>query len=71
MEAAVCRRSPEHLSEIIAASAEGYAFPTNFDTDPAVGGMSPKTYIREALAKGMRAAEFTALIEVLDKRRGP
>lgn len=28
---------------VIAASAEGYAFPTNLDTDPPAGGMSPLT----------------------------
>lgn len=28
---------------VIAASAEGYAFPTNLDTDPPAGGMSPAT----------------------------
>ncbi|WP_419906142.1 phytanoyl-CoA dioxygenase family protein [Hoeflea sp.] len=27
----------------IAASAEGYAFPTNLDTDPPVGGLAPKS----------------------------
>jgi ectoine hydroxylase-related dioxygenase (phytanoyl-CoA dioxygenase family) len=27
----------------IAASAEGYSFPTNLDRDPPKGGMAPKT----------------------------
>lgn len=66
--------SPEQLETIIAASAEGYAFPTNLDTDPAVGGMSPKThadYTRESLGKCTPPADFNALIDVLDKRRSP
>jgi ectoine hydroxylase-related dioxygenase (phytanoyl-CoA dioxygenase family) len=60
------------LERIIAASAEGYAFPTNLDTDPAVGGMSPKTHadiMIEALAKGNSAAEFDTLLATLDDRR--
>jgi len=64
--------SDEELERIVAASAEGYAFPTNLDTDPAVGGMSPKTHadmMREALAKRSSAADFAELIDTLDGRR--
>lgn len=64
----------EQLAVIIAASAEGYAFPTNLDTDPAVGGMSPKThadYTHESVGSGLPAAEFAALIDKLDLRRRP
>ena len=28
---------------VIAATAEGYAFPTNLDTNPPVGGLAPET----------------------------
>ena len=31
------------LRNIVAASAEGYAFPTNLDRDQPVGGMAPQT----------------------------
>ncbi|MCO6384144.1 phytanoyl-CoA dioxygenase family protein [Oceanicola sp. 502str15] len=64
--------SDDELDRVVAASAEGYAFPTNLDTDPAVGGMSPKTHadmMREALAKRTSADEFAALIDTLDVRR--
>lgn len=64
----------DQLSTIIAASAEGYAFPTNLDTDPAVGGMSPKThadYTHESLQKKLGVAEFSELIDTLDRRRLP
>ena len=39
---------------VIASSAEGYAFPTNLDLDPPVGGAAPRTQadlLREALSK--------------------
>ena len=31
------------LAAVIAASAEGYSFPTNLDSDPPVGGLAPET----------------------------
>ena len=45
----------------IAARAEGYAFPTNLDRDPPVGGMAPKTqqdFNREALKEGWAPEVF-------------
>lgn len=57
---------------VVAASAEGYAFPTNLDTDPAVGGMSPKTqadYMREALAANMTPADFAEQVRRHDAVR--
>jgi ectoine hydroxylase-related dioxygenase (phytanoyl-CoA dioxygenase family) len=66
------RWGKEALQTIVAATAEGYAFPTNLDTDPAVGGMSPKTHadmMHEALANGTAADEFDSIIGTLDKRR--
>lgn len=32
-----------HRANVIAACAEGYAFPTNLDRDPPVGGLAPQT----------------------------
>ena len=43
------------LANVIAASAEGYSFPTNLDRDPPIGGMAPRTQaelVAEALAAG-------------------
>jgi len=47
----------------IAACAEGYAFPTNLDRDPPIGGLAPRSQqdlMRTALAQGMPALEFEA-----------
>lgn len=45
--------SPDRIGNVIAASAEGYAFPTNLDRDPPLGGLAPKSQaalLKEALA---------------------
>ena len=55
-----------NLSNVIAASAEGYPFPTNLDSNPPVGGLAPKTqadFLREALAQDQGEDEFFALLE--------
>lgn len=49
----------------IAASAEGYAFPTNLDRDPPIGGLAPKTQaerMAEALDAGIEAEAFAGSI---------
>ena len=56
----------------IAASAEGYSFPTNLDNDPPVGGIAPKTQqqmVREALATNEDPAAFNERIDALAKRQ--
>jgi ectoine hydroxylase-related dioxygenase (phytanoyl-CoA dioxygenase family) len=56
----------------IAASAEGYSFPTNLDRDPPVGGLAPRTQAqltREALAAELTLADFeTALRQHAERR---
>lgn len=50
----------------IAATAEGYAFPTNLDSDPPIGGLAPKTQsimMADALQARMEPDAFVALIE--------
>ncbi|NEA31042.1 phytanoyl-CoA dioxygenase family protein [Streptomyces sp. SID13031] len=45
---------PFDLDNVIAASAEGYAFPTNLDRDRPIGGLAPQTQadlVRQALAE--------------------
>ncbi|MEM9437715.1 MAG: phytanoyl-CoA dioxygenase family protein [Pseudomonadota bacterium] len=62
------------LANVIGASAEGYSFPTNLDSDPPVGGNAPKTQAArtaEAVASGMSAEEFGAAIDAADARRLP
>ncbi|MEV6417522.1 phytanoyl-CoA dioxygenase family protein [Kribbella sp. NPDC051718] len=42
------------LDNVVAASAEGYAFPTNLDRDQPIGGLAPQTQadlVRQALAE--------------------
>ncbi|MFM2403533.1 MAG: hypothetical protein RL223_1413 [Pseudomonadota bacterium] len=48
------RLTPEDADRAIAACAEGYAFPTNLDLDPPVGGLapaSPQAVLRQAVAE--------------------
>lgn len=62
----------QQVLNTIAASAEGYAFPTNLDNDPPVGGMAPVTpadITREALTSGTTLEEFTLQIEAHRKRQ--
>ena len=45
--------STSAIERVIAAAAEGYAFPTNLDRDPPIGGLAPATQadlVRTALA---------------------
>jgi ectoine hydroxylase-related dioxygenase (phytanoyl-CoA dioxygenase family) len=60
-----------NLDNVIAATAEGYPFPTNLDSNPPVGGMAPKTqadYLRQALAEGQSEAAFFAILDALDQK---
>ncbi len=53
------------IANVIAATAEGYAFPTNLDSDPPLGGLAPKTQnamMTEALQAGMEPDRFAALV---------
>jgi ectoine hydroxylase-related dioxygenase (phytanoyl-CoA dioxygenase family) len=54
-------RPERELANAVAASAEGYAFPTNLDRDQPIGGMAPPSQadlVREALVAGTKAAEL-------------
>ena len=57
-----------NVANVIAASAEGYPFPTNLDKNPPIGGIAPKSkaqYMQQALAAGQSAAVFAAQINAL------
>ncbi len=63
------------ISEIkaaIAATAEGYSFPTNLDNDPPVGGLAPETqqalFLR-ALESKMNTAEFENQLKLMESRK--
>lgn len=64
--------STREIANVIASSAEGYAFPTNLDRDPPIGGLAPKTQatrMAEALAKGLAPDAFSAEMAALAKNR--
>jgi ectoine hydroxylase-related dioxygenase (phytanoyl-CoA dioxygenase family) len=66
------RMTASQAEAAIAASAEGYAFPTNLDTDPPVGGLAPETQaglFRRALDGGWSPAEFCEALDELASRR--
>ncbi|HEY5664641.1 MAG TPA: phytanoyl-CoA dioxygenase family protein [Ilumatobacter sp.] len=54
------------------AAADGYAFPTNLDNDPPLGGLTPPSHLDillAALAEGAPQHEFDARVEALADRR--
>jgi ectoine hydroxylase-related dioxygenase (phytanoyl-CoA dioxygenase family) len=64
--------SEVEIGHVIAASAEGYAFPTNLDRDPPVGGLAPKTqaaHVAEALAADLAPQAFAELMQSLAHKR--
>ncbi len=64
------RLSDAELSALIAATAEGYSFPTNLDRDPPIGGLAPESqaaFFHRALSEGMSEADFG---KHLDKMNG-
>ena len=68
------RLTETQADDAIAAAAEGYAFPTNLDTDPPIGGLAPKSQAaltREALRAGTAPEAFAALIREHAARRRP
>ena len=49
------------LRNVVAACADGYAFPTNLDRDQPIGGLAPQTQaelVRQALAEAWDVASF-------------
>jgi hypothetical protein len=60
------------LDAAVAASAEGYAFPTNLDRDPPIGGLAPQSQqdlMRSALAQGHTPAQFNATLQAQAQTR--
>ncbi|MEJ6709032.1 MAG: phytanoyl-CoA dioxygenase family protein [Amylibacter sp.] len=61
--------SAPELNAAIAASAEGYAFPTNLDRDPPKGGLAPETQqalFKRAISEDMDVEQF---VQILDEMR--
>jgi ectoine hydroxylase-related dioxygenase (phytanoyl-CoA dioxygenase family) len=60
------------LRNVVAASAEGYAFPTNLDRDQPVGGLAPETQaelVRRALHESWDAAALASALDAHGERR--
>jgi ectoine hydroxylase-related dioxygenase (phytanoyl-CoA dioxygenase family) len=55
------RLNASELSAAIAATAEGYSFPTNLDLDPPANGLAPETqaaFFQRALSDGIDESDF-------------
>ncbi|MGJ8582787.1 MAG: phytanoyl-CoA dioxygenase family protein [Marinosulfonomonas sp.] len=60
------------LFAAIAASAEGYSFPTNLDRDPPKDGLAPETQqalFARALAAGLNPREFETILDEMRTRK--
>ena len=63
--------TPVELAATIAATAEGYAFPTNLDTDPPTGGNAPQTQadiLRKAVQDGWSVSDLNRALDDLNMR---
>ncbi len=62
------------IANAVAATAEGYSFPTNLDRDPPVGGLAPKSQaalMHEALAGRWSQDQLGAALDVQAAKRLP
>ena len=65
-------RSSQHIDNAIAASAEGYAFPTNLDRDPPLGGLTPDSQadvVRRAVHDGWSHDDLRRTLELHRMKR--
>jgi ectoine hydroxylase-related dioxygenase (phytanoyl-CoA dioxygenase family) len=68
----VLRSFAGSVENVIAASAEGYAFPTNLDHDQPIGGLAPQTQaelVQQALNEGWADETFATAVREQQKRR--
>jgi ectoine hydroxylase-related dioxygenase (phytanoyl-CoA dioxygenase family) len=68
----VLQSFPGNVANVIAASAEGYAFPTNLDRDQPIGGLAPQTpaeLVRQALAENWDSVTFVKALHAHQGRR--
>jgi ectoine hydroxylase-related dioxygenase (phytanoyl-CoA dioxygenase family) len=64
--------TPAQIACAVAAAAEGYAFPTNLDRDPPLGGMAPPSQaalVHQALAERWDAARLNAALDAQMAKR--
>jgi ectoine hydroxylase-related dioxygenase (phytanoyl-CoA dioxygenase family) len=68
----VLRRFPGNVHNVVAASAEGYAFPTNLDHDQPIGGLAPQTQaelVSQALTEDWSEGAFAEALRRHQERR--
>ena len=66
------RFDQSQLDAVIAATAEGYSFPTNLDRDPPVGGLAPLTQqalLKQAVLEDWDAAKLQTKIKAQTERQ--
>lgn len=66
--------TPTQIANAIAATAEGYSFPTNLDRDPPLGGMAPKSQaalLHQALAERWTPDQLSAALDAQAAKRLP
>ena len=66
------RLSAAELFAAIAATAEGYSFPTNLDRDPPTNGLAPETqaaFFRRALVEGIEEHAFAERLDQMISAR--
>lgn len=64
--------SPAGRRAVIAATADGYPFPTNLDTDPPLGGLAPESQqdlLARAVAEGWDQARLDAALDAQGAKR--
>ena len=60
------------IKAAVAATAEGYSFPTNLDNDPPKGGLAPETqqaFFMRALENNMKQNEFERILSEMEAVR--
>ena len=67
-------RPAGELANIVSATAEGYAFPTNLDRDQPLGSLAPPSQVDTvlaALADGLSPGELDLILDAQNERRIP
>ncbi|MBI5339245.1 MAG: phytanoyl-CoA dioxygenase family protein [Mycolicibacterium rufum] len=67
-------RSPQELENVVVATAEGYAFPTNLDSDQPIGSLAPASevdIVLGALADNLTDEELDVALRDRNERRNP
>ena len=67
-------RPPGEVENVVVAAAEGYAFPTNLDSDQPIGSLAPASQVDtvlDALARDLTEEELDTALHAQNERRIP